>query len=138
MVQQDQVFFVGQKAFIANEKGEVLILIDPDIGLDLPGGRIQIGEKDLIASLKREVKEETELDIEVGNVFHTWVLDFPIKDKETDGKRYLVGYRCQLKEGTLKLSHEHTDYAWVSKESLKKFSPDRGHYRAVEAYFNTI
>ncbi len=67
---EDQLLYVGQKAFI-EKGGEVLILMDHDLGLDFPGGKIQEGEIDFTKSLKREVREETKLEIEKGDAFFT-------------------------------------------------------------------
>jgi 8-oxo-dGTP pyrophosphatase MutT (NUDIX family) len=64
-MKKDQVFSVGQKAFI-EKNGEILVLILPNGMLDFPGGKIQEGETDLDIAFKREVKEETGLDIEIG------------------------------------------------------------------------
>lgn len=62
---EDELFFVGQKAFI--RKGdEVLVIHDPIEGLDFPGGKIQVGEENTFESLKREVREETGLEIQIG------------------------------------------------------------------------
>ena len=81
---EDQIFFVGQKAFIKNKNNEILVLYDAIIGLDLPGGKIQTGEVDLISSLKREVKEETDLIIDVKKPFYTWVFNYPIQKEGLD------------------------------------------------------
>ena len=63
-MEQEQLFYVVQKAFI--KKGEeILVLNDPSEGLDYPGGKIQRGEKDFIDALKREVLEETKLEIKI-------------------------------------------------------------------------
>ena len=40
---KDALFCVGQKAFIEKD-GKVLVLNDPEEGLDFPGGKIQVGE----------------------------------------------------------------------------------------------
>ena len=54
-------------AFILNEKGELLVTqrrYDPGKGtLDLPGGFCDIGET-VLEALRREVKEETNLEIQ--------------------------------------------------------------------------
>ena len=42
---QDQLFFVGQKAFIVRD-GKVLVLFNPEGKIDFPGGKIQEGEED--------------------------------------------------------------------------------------------
>ena len=48
---EDLLVWVGQKAFIRKD-GEVLVLQSDNIRLDFPGGKIQQGETDFIASLK--------------------------------------------------------------------------------------
>lgn len=69
----DELFCVGQKAVI--RKGdEVLILHDPvpaPGNIDLPGGKIQMGERNFSLALQREVGEETRLTIKVGEPFFT-------------------------------------------------------------------
>ena len=35
---EDKLFYIGQKAFI-EKGGKVLVLFDPGLGLDFPGGR---------------------------------------------------------------------------------------------------
>ncbi|MEK7588512.1 MAG: NUDIX hydrolase [Patescibacteria group bacterium] len=66
---QDRYLEVGVKVILKNEKDEVLLLRRnpkkyPEIGptWDIVGGRIEIGIP-LIENLKREVKEETGLEI---------------------------------------------------------------------------
>lgn len=59
---QEKLFYIGNKALIRNDKNEVLILHitrtkDEDY-YDLPGGRMNKGE-DVVTALTREVKEET-------------------------------------------------------------------------------
>jgi 8-oxo-dGTP pyrophosphatase MutT (NUDIX family) len=84
-MKEDALFYVGQKAFI--KKGnEVLVLGDPTEGLDYPGGKIQEGETDLVESLKREIREETGLEIFVGEPFVTWMNTFP-KNHRFAGKK---------------------------------------------------
>ncbi len=128
----DAVFVVGQKAFITNDKGELLVLISNTIGLDLPGGKIKDGETDIREALKREVFEETQLDIEPNKVFYAWK---PEKDERFETGLYLVGYTCSVKSGKLTLSHEHTGYQWLSIKDFLALKEKKGHYRAIEYYF---
>ena len=67
---------IAQKAFIINEKGQVLLVQYPNNDLhvggkwDLPGGRLNEGETPL-EGLKREVREEIGQDIEVHGILTT-------------------------------------------------------------------
>jgi 8-oxo-dGTP diphosphatase len=101
-----QLFQVGQKALIERD-GEVLVMFFPNGWLDLPGGRIDEGETDLIAALKSEVTEETTLEIEVGEPFATSLA--------RNTAVYLVVYRCRYVSGEVTLSEEHSAYRWVNR-----------------------
>ncbi len=129
----DQLLFVGQKAFI-DKDGEILVLTDPQLGVDLPGGKIKEGELNLAEALKREVKEETGLEIEIGKPFTTWMIEFPL-DHRNQGKVFLVGYECKYISGEITLSDEHTEHKWVNKENFQEL-PKEGHFKAVEKYFS--
>lgn len=133
-MKQDELFCVGQKAFIEN-KGKVLILRDPLVGYDLPGGKIQEGEKDWVTALKREVTEETNLQIEVGEPFHTWYFENQEPTHRNFGKKvYMVGYKCKYLSGKILLSLEHDAYFWISKDEFKNFK-DAAFFKALEKFF---
>jgi 8-oxo-dGTP diphosphatase len=99
------------KAIIIDSDKRVLFLkrsdyVDKFAGeWDLPGGHIQIGE-DLMAGLKREVKEETSLDIE----------ECRFVDKLENIKFFVCGYADQ----PIKVSHEHTGFRFFSEDDLDK------------------
>ena len=131
---QDKLFFVGQKAFIEKD-GKVLVLFDPKNRIDFPGGKIQEGETDLTASLLREVREETNLVVSVGDPFITWSFDLPEGHPHAGGAVFLVGYECAYREGELKLSDEHSRYAWIGKKDVAGLNAGGGHFRALKEYF---
>lgn len=116
---EDQQFFVGQKAVIARG-GEILVMFDPEFGADLPGGKIKAGELDFVKELKREVSEETTLDISVGNVFATGYFEVPTsaQNKNAGRKIFNVYYACRYESGEVSMSTEHNRYEWVSKENF--------------------
>ncbi len=130
--------YVGQKAFI-NKEGKVLVLRDPNFvtegqtGLDIPGGKYRWAE-DLTEELKREVMEETSLEITVGRPFVTWT-NYQLKTKELHANVFCVGYLCEYESGELKLSDEHDDYEWVDQSDYKKWEEDSGYFSALETYF---
>lgn len=131
---EDQEFYVGQKAFV--RKGdEVLIVVDPHEGLDYPGGKIQVGETDLVESLKREVREEAGLEIRVGEPFATWSNTFPDHHKFAGKKVYLVGYRCEYVSGDVTLSDEHTSFRWVTIDNYKEVDDGSAYFPLLHKYF---
>ena len=134
-MEKDAIFFVGQKAFI-EKNGEILVLRRQDGGrLDLPGGKVQEGETDLEESLRREVREETGLEIEVEEPLLAWYNVFP-KGHRNEGKKiFLVGYKCRYKSGNVVLSEEHGSYQWVNKNNYKLFKDSSKNFAALESFF---
>ena len=102
-----------RKAVLVNDENKVLILKSSDKNekhageWDLPGGHIHEGEGD-IEGLKREVKEETGLDIASPEM----VLD--------DGRKKY--YKTREYSGTIEISDEHTEYEWVTIEELDSYT----------------
>ncbi len=142
---QDGLFYVGQKAVI-DKDGEVLVLTDHSAGLDMPGGKIKEGETDFIEELKREVREETGLEIKTGEVFSTGYFEFKNPENKNFGKKvYLVFFKCKYISGDVKLSHEHSGYRWVNKSNYKELGNYRGqkdidrkdYFWVLEKYFST-
>jgi 8-oxo-dGTP diphosphatase len=132
---EDKQFFVGQKAFI--RKGDkVLVLFDPVFGLDFPGGKIQTIDADILAALKREVKEETGLDVKIGDPFTTWTWKVPEGAHRNAGKEiYLIGFRCEYISGEVRLSDEHNSYRWVSEKTYREIDDKSDFFHALEKYF---
>ena len=116
-----------RKAVLINDEDRVLILRSSDKNekhageWDLPGGHIQEGEGD-IEGLKREVKEETGLDIASPEM----VLD--------DGRKKF--YKTSQYRGTIELSDEHTEYKWVTIEELDSYTIGAKFVKAAKAAFD--
>ena len=139
---QDQLFYVGQKALIEKD-GEVLILNDPLFGLDLPGGKVQVGELDFEKALKREVKEETDFEIEIGRPFFRGYFEFPknTKHRNAGKKIFVIFYIAKYISGDLQLSEEHNKYFWVNKKTYKKLSATKRtqlNINAIQVYFDEV
>lgn len=131
---EDLLVWVGQKAFIRKDGG-VLVLQSDNVRLDFPGGKIQQGETDFTASLEREVREETHLEIAIGRPFYTWHFQFP-QDRPQAGKIiYLVGFMCDWVAGNVKLSSEHSGFEWVDESNYQKYTEDTQYFAALEEYF---
>lgn len=79
-------------------------------GWEFPGGKIEAGETPEQA-LIREIKEELDIEIKVGELLHTVEYDYP--------KFHLRMhcFFCTIKSGELVL-REHEAAKWLTKETL--------------------
>ena len=96
---------------------------------ETPGGKINFGE-DLKEALRREVKEETNLDIEVLIPINTWSFF-------RDDKTYVVGitFLCKPLTEEIHLGEEHVDYKWVSKNELDELEMDENLRKELKFFF---
>jgi 8-oxo-dGTP diphosphatase len=93
--------------------GCVLLLLNERGEWDLPGGRPDPGE-DHRAALKREVREEAGLDVEVGGA-----LDGHLFEVLPGRFVRIEAFACALAGTTdVTLSHEHEDVRWVPLAEL--------------------
>lgn len=99
---------VSLRGVLFAPEGEVLVVRRAsDGGWELPGGRLGADE-DAIEGVRREIEEETGLDVDVGRPVHA------IAWRNEDGRgRFGVYYRCDAFERDISLSPEHTDHDWV-------------------------
>ncbi len=110
-----------QQAIIFNQKEQFLVLKYSGVyGKEtkgkwtFPSGRLEENEG-YEDALKREVKEETGLDVDIIYQFFSSII------KTVKGKKVLtVAYFCRPKGKKIKLCKEHTDYKWVFPKDLKK------------------
>lgn len=108
-----QTHLVAVNSFLVNDNKFLLLKRnDPPLIWGPPGGKLQINE-DPISGLKREVKEETGLNIEVKMPVTTWFGKF------NDKKIFAVDYLCHYKSGKILLSEEHNSFKWLSLKNLK-------------------
>ena len=96
---------------------------------EFPGGKIEEGER-AEDCVKRELKEELNMDVKVGGLFATERFEYP------DFSITLSVYECEMLSSFSLLEHE--SYAWISPKDLdvNTFAPaDREIIETIKRVF---
>ncbi len=105
-------------AVIFNERGEVLLArrkshLSQGLKWEFPGGKLKVGESPE-ACLKREIREELGIEIEIKQIYQA--VNFSYPGKNILLLAYLAGY-CS---GSFVLT-DHQQVQWVAPDRLEKF-----------------
>jgi len=122
----DMVVRVAAKAVILNNKKQVLIVREAPtydegshIGrYGIPGGRLEVGES-FNDGLKREVKEETGLEVEV--IGPICVGEWRPIIKGVPHQIIAIFMACKPKSTEVTLSNEHDAYEWIDPTRYKEY-----------------
>lgn len=126
MMNKNTIMQVAVKAVVVNDINQVLILRESprldntQVGkFGLPGGRVNAGEFYLEA-LHREVLEETNLKIAIGDIVFSGEWRPVIKDVN----HQIIGmfFVCKIKSGVIKLSSEHNEYKWITQDQIAQYN----------------
>jgi len=113
---------LGAAAVVIHDGRVVLIRRGhaPDAGQwSIPGGAVELGES-VEEALRREVDEETGLEIAVGRFLEL----FELVDRDADGVRFhfvVLDYAATVIGGTLRAGDDAADVALVSLDDLDRY-----------------
>lgn len=95
-----------------------------------PGGKVE-GNEILIDALKREVKEETSLEV---NDDFKKLSEFEYK-RPNGGVTLGICFSCIALSENVKISKEHDDFKWVKPEEFSKYNHILGLEKEVKKVF---
>lgn len=84
----------------------------------VPGGMLELGEK-LREGIAREVKEETGLEVEVGEVLDVFDSIFPDSEGRMQYHYVLIDFLCRPVAGEVCASSDVSDAMWVTAEEAE-------------------
>lgn len=120
---------------VENDEGKILMVKEPVRGWELPGGQVEVGET-LTDAFKREIKEETGIDIKVGNLISVSSnIGIGIQYDGVSPIPTIVtfGFNAKAISGELTTSEETLEVKWVDKNQVldlidADFTKDRARY----------
>ena len=84
---------------------------------EMPGGKVDFGE-DPKESLKREFKEEVELDIKTKKPYRIFAYESGDNTRHTVEIVYNVSLQDENEKADIVLGKDHTEYVWVGKDEF--------------------
>ena len=115
---------LGAAAVVIHE-GRVLLIRrgqPPDAGeWSIPGGAVELGES-VEDALRREIREETGLEIAVGPLLEIYER---VERDDAGGVRFhfvVIDYRCTVTGGTLRAGDDAADVALADLDDLDRYA----------------
>jgi len=102
----------------------------------IPGGHIELGER-IVDALRREVKEETSLDIY--DIRFIGIQEYIFDDAFWEKKHFIfIDYACKTKSTEVRLNSEGQDYIWVSLDKVFNLPIEPYTERTIKEYMKKI
>jgi 8-oxo-dGTP diphosphatase len=123
-----RVFRIGVFALIFNEQGHILLGHRRDTDWwNLPGGGMEIGET-VDEALRREVQEETGLEIEVERLVGVY--------SKPQKQEVVLTFRCRITGGTLQATEEASESRYFQPDTLPENTLPKHRQRIADALLN--
>ncbi|MFH0770735.1 MAG: NUDIX domain-containing protein [Candidatus Peregrinibacteria bacterium] len=125
-------------ALIVNPEGKIFLMASPKWKgkYVIPGGHVELGET-LEDALRREVKEETNLDI--FDIKFLAFLEFIYGPGFEERKHFLFfDYTCKTQTTKVQLNEEGTNFVWVTSEEALKLPVESNTEIIIRRYVESV
>lgn len=100
----------------------------------IPGGIVETGER-LEEGIRREVAEETGLDVEPYLMFEIFERIIPDSEGKPEYHYVLIDYLCRRLSGEPIAASDASGVEWVAEENLRQFRLTEGTLGVIERAF---
>jgi 8-oxo-dGTP diphosphatase len=87
----------------------------------IPGGMLELGEP-IVAGVRRELAEETGLEVRVLDLIEVFERIVPGEGGRTRYHFVILDYLCEMASGEARAGSDVTDVAWAGEDELEKYS----------------
>src|SRR6266436_3407661 len=123
------IFRIGVFALIFDDQGRVLLGLRRDIDWwNLPGGGMEAGET-VDEALRREVREETGLEVEIGQLVGVY--------SKPQKQEVVLAFRCRVIGGTLQPTEEARESRYFAPDALPTNTLPKHRQRIEDALLNS-
>lgn len=138
-MKQFPTHIVAVDGIIENDNNEILLVKHRYHGVwTVPGGQVEVGEN-LIDALKREVKEEAGINVEVNKLICVSSNTCTYQGYNGYGiipTKVMFGFTCKYINGELCTSDETSETCWVPKNKVLEYIVVPNLIERFKAYLN--
>ena len=87
----------------------------------IPGGMLELSES-IAEGVRRELAEETGLEVRVGDLIEVFERIVPGEDGRTRYHFVILDYLCEMVSGVARAGSDVTDVAWAREDELEKYA----------------
>jgi len=123
-------------AVVADSEGRLLLQRRTDNQLwSVPGGAVELGES-VLGALRREVLEETGLEVEVDRLIGVYSSpDYLVAyDDGEVRQQFSLAFACHVTGGSIETSSETMDVQWFPPDDLATLDLSAGAARRIDDY----